>query len=313
VKYKIADPTRKTPQGAERSLRVADALHQTFSFVPRSQLALDLIPETYRASLQYQEQTASELRQSVQDLGRIAAEQIRDYNKILREKIADLEKSYELKRAGLEEEYQKKDAAIGEREREFQKQVAEFNTKARMVARRDYSKDLQKLLEAQKEITVSKRSEGKRLPVHIVCIAAMLLFGSAMGLLVYQIASGKIADWHAAWPLSLATLGFGGILIFYLRFIYQWFAELAGAEFSTRKQLNDLVRANWVAELFLESKENAKIDLPPELLSNFTRNMFTDFDWKHRVQHPVETAIDSLTKAKSIEVSPQGGVKVQQK
>jgi hypothetical protein len=293
-------------------LKVVDLLQKNFTIVPRAAVVGEALPQPQREALKNYERTASELTKTVQDLAKIAAEQIRDYQRILTEKLADLEKNYEQKRNGLEQEYQKRQQSIGDRELAFKKAQEAFDLKARMVARRDLSKRLQDLLEKQKEITISKRSEGKRWPVHVTSWIAMLFFGTMAGCFVYRIAWNLNSDWHSAWPLSVAMIGFGSTLIFYLRFIYQWFAELAGSEFTTRKLLNDFVRANWVAELYLESKENAQIDIPVELLASFTRNLFIDFDWKHRVQHPVETALDAVTKAKSIEVSPQGGIKVKQ-
>ena len=278
------------------------ACRKHFTFMRRPQLLGEELPAHQRESMRHYERALSDLTAKVAELGSLTAQQVARYDDMLVKKLQETDRAYDAKRKLLDEEHGVRMLAAEEREAAIKKRESEFDIRARSAVRRDLITKLEQMLEKQKVAKVSDETSAKRTPVYVGCGAGFLLamIGASGALVKLDLAA---PDWRLV-TIGFVSMGFGiGIIIFFLRFTYGWFAELAKAELTTRKYDLDVIRANWLAELYLESKEQSQIDLPPELLGNLAQNLFKEVEWKHRVQHPLEQLIGGFGKIKKFKAS----------
>ncbi|MGE5609738.1 MAG: hypothetical protein ACM359_10825 [Bacillota bacterium] len=194
----------------------------------------------------------------------------------------------------LEANYQAKSQELNRREQELKALAEQCDVRARAVTRRDLVQKMQELIEKQKDVATSPDVEQKRKLLHQVCLAVLGGFGALLIFVVLAIVIKQQTAWQQTiLPLAVVTLGFGSTLAFYLRSNHQWLAEHARTELANRKLGSDILRANWIAELFMESKENSRIELPEGLLLTFAQGLFSDAPGEigqpmnHRLRHLV--------------------------
>jgi len=187
--------------------------------------------------------------------------------------------------------HQSRGQELDRREEQLKQQAEQLDAQSTAVNRRELVKKMQAMIEQEKEAKTSPQTEQKRKIIDQVCISVLGGFGSLLVFLVIWIAGWKQVTWHTLLPLGVVTIGFGCTLAFYLRFNNQWFAEHARAEFASRKLGSDFLRANWIAELFLESKENSKLDLPDGLLRAFAQGLFAEANGDTKGRNPVDQMV----------------------
>lgn len=287
------------PQAIEFLTKAADACAKHFNVTSRPAIIGAALPAQQQESLRFQERAVADLATQVSKLGHIATEQIARAQEIINDKIAELERTHEARRAALEGIHQQRLQELSSREAGIAEKEKEFDIKARLAARRDLLTKMQSKIDAQSTETVSRAVERKRTWVHVTCIIAAF----AAGATVYLLLRNGEPSGYLLWLVGVCVAFVIGLVIFYLRFNYSWFAELARGEFTRRRFNTDILRASWVAELYLESKEGEKAaELPPELVTAFAQNLFRDFEWKHRVEHPAEQVLGLLGKARHVKI-----------
>ena len=92
---------------------------------------------------------------------------------------------------------------------------------------------------------------------------------------------------------GLPLLGLGAVCWYFIRWQDRWFRKHAESEFRLKKQAFDVERAGWVYEMGLAWKKEALSDMPAELVSRLTQNLFHD----HAQLDPVATPADQLASA----------------
>lgn len=297
---------------AQRVTEAASALYKHFKFAHRPDLLIELLPAVQKESLKYYEVALGDLMAAIAKIGTEVTAQVDANQRTLSQKLSELDALHTKKSEALEAEYQSKKQSLDKRDEEFKEKQKTFDTQTRMIARRELRDKLHKAIEDQASVNVTAETEDKRKVIHKICVPVIIGFAVLLATSVFTLLWRKELHWFNFTAVTICAIGLAGTLVFYLRFNNQWFSELARAEFANRKLKLDVLRANWIAELFLESKASEKIDLPDSLLISFAQNLFTDFDWSHRVQHPADQMLDMLGKTKKLKISPQGGVHLEQ-
>src|SRR5690606_38782741 len=95
---------------------------------------------------------------------------------------------------------------------------------------------------------------------------------------------------------SALALGFGGALVFLLRFTQQWAKRHADEEFYLKRLELDLERASWLVEMSLEYANEAKSAIPPEMFERLSRGLFA-VERGPEVRHPLETLLGAASEA----------------
>jgi hypothetical protein len=227
-------------------------------------------------------------------------------------KATELEERFGKKNEELETTYGAKVTELEEREQEHAEAVKRFELRNNTAVRRDLLREIRNKIEEQKTIQISEGTIQKRRIIHGTCIVTLLLSIGIIGALVWKIVAGQAAlDWRLFIPLGTWTALFVTTGIYYIRWNDQWFRDHARVEFETRKFSADILRASWVAELFFEWAEKKGVNMPPELVGSFTKNLF-DVTASDGRLHPMDQMQDLIKQFSTLEVT-KGGVKVVRK
>ena len=218
-----------------------------------------------------------DLEQSVQQRLQIIDSEATATRQSLDRREAELEKRHQQRMEALEADYQSRSRDLAQREQTLDARAKEVDAAARIGGRRELVTRMLGLIEQQqKEVHVSPEAEQRRKTIQQVCLPVLGGFGLLMVLVVVRMIFQSAPSWQTILPLIVVTAGFALTLWFYLRSHQQWLAEQARAESTGRKLGADLLRANWIAELFMESRENARVDLPDRLLESFAQGLFVE-------------------------------------
>ena len=157
----------------------------------------------------------------------------------------------------LEANYGERAAHLDARARELQEQRQDLDDRSARHARREQSRALQqKISERSQRFTLTRETQRKRLPVHCIFVALLLVSGGlvAWTLLSPAAAASGIASWFELVRLPMGALGFALASIFYIRWNDQWFRQHADQEFSSPWQkapLHSTGDASRLTALFL--------------------------------------------------------------
>lgn len=307
----IADLTiegTKTATEAASWLAAADAEFDFASFVDL--VGTHAANEHEKNALHVRERATAELHVATAKLGEYLAQIAQDDAKQRRELNAKLEADHREKVDADNAAHQGRMQELEERRRVDQEQLtgerqtfeaekAAFETgEAKYVRRRMLTK-LEEVLAKSESMKLSKETQNKRDILHAfvwILLAAAALIAWAMGFQYWT-----TRDLHYGVPMGTATVTFFATLVYYLRWNDRWFREHSEAEFAAKRYQADVVRANWLAELFAEQKQ-AGAELPPELLEAFTRNLFQGSTSLAEAEHPFEQLTSLVKRAKEIRI-----------
>lgn len=213
-----------------------------------------------------------------------------------------LTESFEEKTRALDAEYKERSARLESREHDLNNLRRELDDRTARHARREQSRALQeKISDRSQNLTLTRSTQRKRYPVHIIFSA--LLFLSAglitLSLLTPVTATEGAEFWLGIGRLPLGALGFALTAVFYIRWTDQWFRQHANQEFRLQKLALDVDRAGYATEMLLEWQEDKGGEIPAVIVDRLTTGLFTDQDAATRVRHPSEDATATVLKAAS--------------
>ena len=280
------------------------SLGKHFNLLSRAAALGSALPKAEQELIRYRESVVADLEAAVGRIGRFQQEQIERQTRHIEQITVELQERHAAREKELDEQARKQREEIEAERKKLADERAQWDTQQRMAARRKLKGDLLEQLTKQEKMEVSEPTEKKRMVIHVACLAVLAL-AIALGVtgLVLIFRQQEPAARHFI-PFSAAVLLFGSTLYFYLKWNNHWSSVFADAEVSVRRMKVDVLRANWVAELFLESKEATKIDLPPELVTQLAKNLFVDPAARDRELHPLDGILGSIRRAKSIQIAP---------
>ncbi|MDX2187767.1 MAG: hypothetical protein SFV32_12600 [Opitutaceae bacterium] len=291
-------------------VRFGQAIEECFSIFKNDQAAARSPRDNLKRLESMQAQVLAGLQHASQtiltDAARIAAE--RDTQRDA--KLADLEsklraelaqegeamrkkiETEEAKRNYLldtrEESIKAREEAITEREKQFETKEAAY------VARQKIGEQAAQLKAWTESWQVTTNTNSKREPIRKACIVGLWVFGGSfligfahnVAILWTPADLAQIQAWQ--WVLvSLKTIipaaGFSSILVYYIKWSSAWAKRHADEEFQMRSRLVDLGRSAWLIEAVRDAAENGK-DLPPELLTGLSRNLYSNSTAEDDVQ-----------------------------
>lgn len=143
--------------------------------------------------------------------------------------------------------------------------------------RRELRKNLQDNLKSYKEkFELTKGTRDLRRPVWAAVMAVEVVCVVLIVIVFYSAPQGgDIWDRVAFWAKGIGLTFFGAaIAIWFLKWLTQWSARHADAEFQLRQLELDIDRASWVVETAFEWKSSQESSIPEPLLSAISRNLF---------------------------------------
>ena len=237
-------------------------------------------------------------------LERSVLEQNIEYRRRIDEEKAifeeNLTKECNDKQGVLEERFQEKVKELEEREQALDKLKQQFDDRSSKHARRQIRKDmLDKLTKLSEEFVLTKGTQKKRLPIHLLYFALILATGTffTTNIIVILKEPNLVGDWRLLIRLTLSSILFVGSIIYYIRWNDRWFQRHSDEEFRLKQFALDIDRTNLVTEMALEFKDEEGINLPSELIEHFTQGLFIQGRRTKPLKHPTEDLASALLKA----------------
>lgn len=251
------------------------------------------------------------------ELDRARSARFEQLEKDLREEISG-------ERKKLNAEFEAKEKTLGEEAKQLAEQKAAFNTKeARYVARKKQEEQIEQVKDWLKDWKLTEGTAEKRRGVFWAYIAALVITG---GLTIYATGHNyqllKSADdiaklqwWHWLAMISKSFFplaAFTTFMVYFIRWSSGWARQHADEEFINRTRLIDIGRSSWLLEAVRDAQERNK-EIPPELLKELSRNLFTHTASNEGDVQPQAAADILLQGLSSLRVKSADGTEVEAK
>jgi hypothetical protein len=221
-----------------------------------------------------------------------------------------LQKKFEEDTLKKEKEFNEKNEIFRNEKEEFYQYKKNFDDRERTIVRRDLLNKIEGIIEKQSNFNLSEKTIQKRKIVNNICNTILIFSGVSLfiiiGLFIYTYLSKNITDWNfliSGIPFSII---FGSTLIFYLRWTTQWYKDHAEIEFSNQIFSRDMLRASWIVEMFFEWKEQKQSEIPQEIYSAISKNLFNHTKKSDTYTHPFEDILKITNKFSKLKFSKEG-------
>jgi hypothetical protein len=130
----------------------------------------------------------------------------------------------------------------------------------------------------------------------------MAFSATIAAVVLYHVVTAQTIEWRLLPFLPAASVTLVTTFVYYLKWNDRWFREHAENEFAAKQYQADILRASWVAELVSEWQAEANSDLPAELVTAFTRNLFRETGGARESEHPLEAITGMMKRVTAVTV-----------
>lgn len=214
------------------------------------------------------------------------------------EKSRKLDEKYELQKTANDTAHAERLKQLDAQSEALEARKKELDDRDNTHARRAIRSDLKQTIKSRaQKFEITSETQKLRWPIHAACIAGLCALFGVMLYSFANIPSGQLTDglfW--AWVVKQIgiTVGFLGLLAYYVRWMNRWFDKHADTEFNLKQFDLDIDRANWVVETALEWRAAQGGVIPTVLLESVTRNLFANEDKPKEEMHPADYLASAL-------------------
>ncbi len=310
-------PTGNAPQlTSAQAMQINELIDEVFGRDINLSSAAFKDPKTLQSVLRSHQSIIERLQKMTLEVG----EQTTRARSDLEAEYVELKKQLEDQVAAERLEHQK---AIDSERALLAQRVDEVAARARVLDDRNNThvrRELHEKLKARladrfKKLDLTPETKRARWPIHLGVAASAAL----LAVLVYSLTSEALvvtsrADSTVAERIlviaksATASLGFLGIISWYLRWMNRWFERLAENEFQLKQFELDITRAQWVVETAFEWKISQQSPIPDPLLENISRNLFINSEKDVNADmHPADYLASALIgKASNVKLAVPG-------
>lgn len=218
-----------------------------------------------------------------------------------------LQAENEAERSKNRAEADAKEAELKEQEKALGERIRALDDRRATHARRQIRADMkQRIRDREADFSLTPKTVRKRFPIHIlfgvlVTVPALVLTWGLWDVWWHGARwDGTPVDWVRLLRIPLGAAGVAGFVVYYIRWLDQWFRQHAEEEFRLKRFDLDIDRASWVVEMMLEWKDEKQSPPPPELIDRISRNLFmADNRGDTVARHPVQDLASLLLQASS--------------
>ncbi|MBY3199128.1 hypothetical protein [Rhizobium laguerreae] len=311
-----ADSDGNTPLGAEGANAVSQLIEDVFGQDISTASAAFKDPKSFQTVLRSHQQIIERLQQMTLEVG----EQATVARRKLDEEYIALKKTLE---EGTAEQRRQSQEALDAQLENLTERADAIAARAKALDDRDNThvrRELHEKLKARladrfKKLDLTPETKGARLPIHVgvaatgIILAVLIFWFTREALSVTARTDSTTAERILAIAKSAtASLGFLGILSWYLRWMNRWFERLADSEFQLKQFELDITRAQWVVETAFEWKMSQQSPIPDQLLENISRNLFVGSEKDGGADmHPADYLASALIgKASNVKLAVPG-------
>jgi hypothetical protein len=259
-----------------QKLQLAEFLQKHFSLVRKDEMLTSGAEVEGLPIARFAESVTQRFVAEGARLTQLSADKLQEFTQLLIDKTNALEQAYREKENRLDSLGRERDEAFQIRVRHQEDKERAFDLRENTIVRRAIFDQLLKIIEEQKNVTVSPATQRKRLVIHVVCAVLLALGVTLIAVGAYRFYSAASFDWHLLVPITSGLILTGSTAVFYLRWTDQWARMHSDAEFANRKFKADMSRAAWLVEMFFEWDQKKGTPFPPELISSCTNNLFSE-------------------------------------
>ncbi|MGH0220827.1 hypothetical protein NKY68_12220 [Sinorhizobium meliloti] len=310
-------PTGNAPQlTSAQAMQINELIDEVFGRDINLSSAAFKDPKTLQSVLRSHQSIIERLQRMTLEVG----EQTTRARSDLEAEYVELKKQLEDQVAAERLEYQKaidsERALLAQRADEVAARARVLDDRNNTHVRRELHEKLKaRLADRFKKLDLTPETKRARWPIHLGVTASAAL----LALLVYSLTSEALvvtsrADSTVAERIlviaksATASLGFLGIISWYLRWMNRWFERLAENEFQLKQFELDITRAQWVVETAFEWKISQQSPIPDPLLENISRNLFINSEKDVNADmHPADYLASALIgKASNVKLAVPG-------
>ncbi|EKD81723.1 MAG: hypothetical protein ACD_39C01668G0002 [uncultured bacterium] len=290
---------------------IVECLANTLSFSAYTQIAIEKIDSKGTEVIKAHQAQVKSLEAILEKQVALVANGISKWDEKIRSISEGLQSTYQKKLDELEIVYKDKHNAIKIEEEALNKRVKEIDDREYLHARRSQFEDMKKSIIDGTEVKLSKETVDKRAPVFKSFLAIFIAASFSAIAFLYTAFSSENFNYLYGFSISMITLIC--FLFYFLKWQDYYFTTHSEVEISNQVYKNDILRANWLAEMVYESKLKEDTSMPNELLASFSRNLFASRNSKTKVPvHPYEEVFSVIKNIKGVTVD-NSGIKIENK
>jgi hypothetical protein len=277
---------------------VMEALSSEFTLIPHREFLESTLGDAEQQTLRHFEDSLHTLGKTAADIISSGAKQTLDLQTSIKDLSEELERKFLERKKELEDGIAAKTADFIKEKEAWEASVKGYELRENTAIRRKLLNDILERHSKREEFKFSSNTETKRAKV---LNAFVLLLGTAFAvgctLLMWQLigtTQGKALDWQLVTVGAVLVGVFVATAIYFIKWNDKFFRDHADAELNNSKWAQDIMRASWIAELYIELRKNSGPELPPELLQSFTQNLFTPGADGSNASHPYEEVLGAL-------------------
>jgi hypothetical protein len=109
-----------------------------------------------------------------------------------------------------------------------------------------------------------------------------------------EISANKIIFGFTALKQLLLGIGFGSLVVYFIKWNNSWFQRHADEEFRLKRLEIDVDRASWIVEMALEWKERGHSEIPLPLIEKLSANIFETGDRRPEEKSPADQLASAI-------------------
>ncbi|MEO0324480.1 MAG: hypothetical protein AAF447_16075 [Myxococcota bacterium] len=208
----------------------------------------------------------------------------------------------------LNKEHEERSAAlesrIADQEKGLERRRRELDDREAKHARRSLHKEIRRSI-VETEFDAIASTKKARRSVAWTGGTAALSFAALFGVSVTTQAAGEGMELYQLLAArGFASLSFGALIVFMLRWSTSWSNQVATEDFYRQRLLLDIDRAEWTLEAAYEWYEATENVMPEAMLSALTTDLFQSHVSSHHddTSHPAEQLADLLVRADKLQI-----------
>lgn len=313
-----ANQTGGAPPLSGEDLKAVNDLVSTYLMAGLNSASLAFnSPETVQSLLKSHQTMVTRLEGMVVDIGERATRARIELDEEFNTRKTELELQFTQRQTDAQRTLEEQKRILNEQDEELRTRAKLLDDRNNTHARRALHEQLKnRLADRFKNLDLTPQTKSSRTPIHTAVVITSIILGILIAAFTYEaITTLGSADSTLSERIlviaksATASLGFLGVITWYLRWLNRWFERLADAEFQLKQFELDINRAQWVVETAFEWKITQNAPIPDPLLENISRNLFSKSEKDENADmHPADFLASAiLGRASAVNLKIPGG------
>jgi hypothetical protein len=277
-------------------------------------------PQTVQSLLKSHQTMVTRLEGMVVDIGERATRVRIELDEEFNARKSELELQFAQRQTDAQRTIEEQKRILSEQDEELRTRAKLLDDRNNTHARRALHEQFKtRLADRFKNLDLTPQTKSSRTPIHWAVAVTASILAVLIAAFTYE-AVTILGNAGSTMPERIlviaksatASLGFLGVISWYLRWLNRWFERLADAEFQLKQFELDINRAQWVVETAFEWKITQDAPIPDPLLENISRNLFSKSEKDENADmHPADFLASAiLGRASAVSLKIPGGGEV---